>query len=107
MRLDKFLKMTRLVKRRTLANALCDKGHASLNGKVAKASTTVKVGDDLTVRYGHKVVAVKVLGLPTKALGTQAQAEAFLEPIGEATPTLAEVVATLDAMDADTDEPTP
>jgi ribosomal 50S subunit-recycling heat shock protein len=100
--------MTRLVKRRTLANALCDKGHASLNGKVAKASTTVKVGDALTVRYGHKVVAVKVLGLPTKALGTQAQAEAFLEPIGDSVaPTLAEVVATLDAMKADSDEPTP
>jgi hypothetical protein len=45
--------------------------------------------------------------LPTKALGTQAQAEAFLEPLGEATPTLADVVATLDAMKADSDEPTP
>jgi ribosomal 50S subunit-recycling heat shock protein len=106
MRLDKFLKMTRLVKRRTLANALCDKGHASLNGKVAKASTTVKVGDDLTVRYGHKVVAVKVLGLPTQALGTQAQAEAYLQPLGESPTTLAHVVATLDAMEADSDEPT-
>jgi len=104
MRLDKFLKMTRLVKRRTLANALCDKGHASLNTKVAKASTTVKVGDDLTVRYGHKIITVKVLALPTKALGTQAQAEAYLQPVSQQPQTLADVVATLDTMDADQPE---
>jgi ribosomal 50S subunit-recycling heat shock protein len=97
MRLDKFLKMTRLVKRRTLANTLCSQGHASLNGNVAKASSTVKVGDSLTLRYGHKVLSVNVLALPTKALGTLAQAAAFV-----AVTTLSEVSleATVEAMDA-------
>ena len=81
MRLDKFLKMTRLVKRRTLANALCDNGHAQINGKVAKAANEVKVGDELTLSYGPKQVRVQVLALPTVALGTQAQAAAYLAPL--------------------------
>jgi ribosomal 50S subunit-recycling heat shock protein len=60
MRLDKFLKVSRLIKRRTLAKEVSDKGRISINGQVAKASTIVKVGDELKVKFGHKVVTVKV-----------------------------------------------
>jgi ribosomal 50S subunit-recycling heat shock protein len=60
MRLDKFLKVSRLVKRRTLAKEVCDQGRVQINGQVAKSSANVKVGDELTVRYGNKLVSVKV-----------------------------------------------
>jgi len=54
MRLDKYLKVSRLVKRRTLAKEVADKGRIEINGKVAKSSSTVKVGDELTLYYGNK-----------------------------------------------------
>jgi ribosomal 50S subunit-recycling heat shock protein len=60
MRLDKFLKVSRLVKRRTLAKEVCDQGRVTVNGQVAKSSSNVKVGDELTIRYGNKLVTVKV-----------------------------------------------
>ncbi|MFE8698818.1 RNA-binding S4 domain-containing protein [Cytobacillus sp. FJAT-53684] len=60
MRLDKFLKVSRLIKRRTLAKEVSDQGRISVNGQQAKASTTVKVGDELTVRFGQKLVTVKI-----------------------------------------------
>lgn len=60
MRLDKFLKVSRLIKRRTLAKEVADKGRISINGNVAKASTTVKVGDEMKVRFGQKIVTVKI-----------------------------------------------
>lgn len=60
MRLDKYLKVSRLVKRRTLAKEVCDQGRVSINGQTAKSSATVKVGDELSVRYGNKIVTVKV-----------------------------------------------
>lgn len=60
MRLDKFLKVSRLVKRRTLAKEVCDQGRVLINGQVAKSSANVKVGDELTVRYGNKLVTVQV-----------------------------------------------
>jgi ribosomal 50S subunit-recycling heat shock protein len=60
MRLDKFLKVSRLVKRRTLAKEVCDQGRVTINGQEAKSSTNVKVGDELTVRYGNKLVSVKI-----------------------------------------------
>ncbi|GEN34561.1 MULTISPECIES: RNA-binding S4 domain-containing protein [Aneurinibacillus] len=60
MRLDKFLKVSRLVKRRTLAKEVCDQGRVTINGQTAKSSSNVKVGDELTVRYGNKLVTVKV-----------------------------------------------
>jgi ribosomal 50S subunit-recycling heat shock protein len=60
MRLDKFLKVSRLIKRRTLAKEVSDQGRISVNGAQAKASTTVKVGDELAVRFGQKVVTVKI-----------------------------------------------
>ena len=61
MRLDKFLKVSRLIKRRTVANEACDAGRVFLNEKPAKASANVKEGDILTIRFGNKVVQVEVL----------------------------------------------
>lgn len=60
MRLDKFLKVSRLIKRRTLAKEVSDQGRITINGQVAKASSTVKVGDELAVRFGQKRVVVKI-----------------------------------------------
>ena len=53
MRLDKFLKVSRLIKRRTLAKEVADRGRISINGQVAKASSDVKVADELTIRFGQ------------------------------------------------------
>ncbi len=63
MRLDKFLKVSRLIKRRTVANEACDAGRVSVNDKVAKASFDVKVGDIIEIGFGTKSVKVEVLGL--------------------------------------------
>ena len=61
MRLDKFLKVSRLIKRRTVANEACDNGRIQVNGRVVKASYEVKVGDKLEISRGPRVVAVEVL----------------------------------------------
>ncbi len=61
MRLDKFLKVSRLIKRRTVANEACDAGRVMVNGKPAKASANVKAGDEITILFGQKSVKVKVL----------------------------------------------
>ncbi|MEE1313613.1 MAG: RNA-binding S4 domain-containing protein [Lachnospiraceae bacterium] len=61
MRLDKFLKVSRLIKRRTVANEACDGGRVMVNGKVAKASTKVKVGDMLEIQFGNKTVKAEIL----------------------------------------------
>ena len=61
MRLDKFLKVSRLIKRRTVANEACDAGRVWINDKPAKASTNVKVGDVLTIQFGNKDVKVEIL----------------------------------------------
>ena len=60
MRLDKYLKVSRLIKRRTVANEACDAGRVLVNGKVAKASQDVKVGDRIDIRFGEKEVSVEV-----------------------------------------------
>lgn len=60
MRLDKFLKVSRLIKRRTVAQDVSDQGRVMLNGREAKKSSTVKVGDELTIRFGQKSVTVRV-----------------------------------------------
>jgi len=60
MRLDKFLKVSRLIKRRTVAKDASDQGRVWLNGREAKPSSTVKVGDELTIRFGRKNVTVRV-----------------------------------------------
>ncbi|MBR6424863.1 MAG: RNA-binding S4 domain-containing protein [Oscillospiraceae bacterium] len=61
MRLDKFLKVSRLIKRRTVANEACDNERVSVNGRPAKASYDVKVGDVLEIRFGQKTLKVEVL----------------------------------------------
>ena len=61
MRLDKYLKVSRLIKRRTVANEVCDNGRISVNGKVVKASYDVKVGDVLEIKFGERLVKVEVL----------------------------------------------
>ena len=60
MRLDKFLKVSRLIKRRTIANEACDASRIAVNGKVAKASYDVKVGDEISISFGSKTVTVRV-----------------------------------------------
>jgi ribosomal 50S subunit-recycling heat shock protein len=60
MRLDKFLKVSRIIKRRTLAKEVSDQGRIQINGKEAKASSTVKVGDELTIRLGQRVVTARI-----------------------------------------------
>ena len=61
MRLDKFLKVSRIIKRRTVANTACDQGRVTVNGNVAKASYDVKIGDVLELRFGEKTMRAKVL----------------------------------------------
>ena len=61
MRLDKFLKVSRLIKRRTVANEACDNARISVNGRPAKASYDVKVGDKIEISMGGRTVAVEVL----------------------------------------------
>ena len=61
MRLDKFLKVSRLIKRRTVANEACDDGRVLVNGKTAKASLNVKEGDVIEIRFGTRTVKAEVL----------------------------------------------
>ena len=63
MRLDKFLKVSRVIKRRTVANEACDAGRVSVNGKVAKASLEVKVGDRIDIQFGNREIALEVLDI--------------------------------------------
>lgn len=63
MRLDKYLKITRLIKRRTVANEACDAGKISVNGKVARASYDVKLGDIIEISMGQNPLKVEVLGI--------------------------------------------
>lgn len=63
MRLDKYLKVSRLIKRRTVANEACDAGRVTLNEKVARASAEVKVGDIIEISFGNKPVKVEVTAL--------------------------------------------
>ncbi|MBQ7960953.1 MAG: RNA-binding S4 domain-containing protein [Clostridia bacterium] len=67
MRLDKYLKVSRLVKRRTVANELCDAKHIDVNGKTARASYDVKIGDIIEIRVGSNVTKAKVLEISEHA----------------------------------------
>ncbi|WP_026562412.1 RNA-binding S4 domain-containing protein [Bacillus sp. J37] len=60
MRLDKFLKVSRLIKRRTLAKEVADQGRISINGTPGKASSNVKIGDELMIRFGQKLVTLVI-----------------------------------------------
>ena len=61
MRLDKYLKVSRLIKRRPVANEACDNARVTVNGRPAKASYDVKVGDKLTIQFGQRTLSVEVL----------------------------------------------
>ena len=67
MRLDKYLKVSRIIKRRTVANEACDGGRVMVNGRVAKASVDVKPGDVIEVGFGNNVLKVKVLSVADSA----------------------------------------
>lgn len=74
MRLDKFLKVSRLIKRRTVANDLCGGSGVLVNGKIAKPATEVKVGDTLVLDLGRRTLTVKVDEVPEKAVPAQSAA---------------------------------
>ena len=79
MRLDKYLKISRLIKRRTVANEACDAGRVSVNGKPAKASHEIKPGDVIDVRFGSKTLSVEVIS--TSEYATKADAAAMYREI--------------------------
>ena len=81
MRLDKFLKVSRLIKRRTVANDACDAARIFVNGKAAKASYTVKLGDLITVTFGTKTVIVRVLEI--KETTKKAESTSMYEVVSE------------------------
>ncbi|MBS7389265.1 MAG: RNA-binding S4 domain-containing protein [Ruminococcus sp.] len=72
MRLDKYLKISRIIKRRTVANEVCDAKHVTVNGKVARASYDVKVGDVIEIRFGEKTTKYEVLSVSEYATKEQA-----------------------------------
>ncbi len=73
MRLDKYLKISRLIKRRTVANEACDAGRVTVNGKVARASYDIKVGDEITISFGAKPLSVRVLEVKETAFKDDAR----------------------------------
>ncbi len=72
MRLDKYLKVTRIIKRRTVANEACDGGRVSVNGKVVKASYDVKIGDEIEVAFGTKAFRIRVTDIKESTLKSDA-----------------------------------
>ncbi len=73
MRLDKYLKVARIIKRRTVANEACDASHVQVNGKPAKASYDVKLGDIIEVGFGSRVMRVRVLDVKDSTKKADAQ----------------------------------
>ena len=67
MRLDKYLKVSRLIKRRTVANEACDTGRVEVNGRIARASHEVKAGDQITIRFGERALSVEVVSVQENA----------------------------------------
>ena len=63
MRIDKYLKISRIIKRRTVANEACDAGRVSVNGKAVKASYEVKEGDEVEIGFGNRAVKIRVLAI--------------------------------------------
>ena len=74
MRLDKYLKVSRLIKRRTVANEACDNERVSVNGRPARASYEVKVGDVIAIRFGERTLTVEVLSVQENAGKAEATA---------------------------------
>jgi ribosomal 50S subunit-recycling heat shock protein len=74
MRIDKYLKVSRIIKRRTVANEACAAGRVSLNGKAAKASQEVKIGDIIEIRFGDKMTRLEIVSLKESAKKDEAAA---------------------------------
>ena len=72
MRLDKFLKVSRIIKRRSVANDACDTGHVTVNGREAKPGTDVRPGDRLTIRFGERSTTYEVLSVSEHAMKADA-----------------------------------
>lgn len=72
MRLDKYLKVSRIIKRRTVANEACDTSHVTVNGKIAKASYDVKENDEITLTFGKRTLRVRVLSVKEHVLKSEA-----------------------------------
>ena len=73
MRLDKFLKVSRIIKRRTVAKEACEKGLVQINGKTAKSSSEVKIGDVLTLTFGEKVIRCRITDIREHVLKDDAK----------------------------------
>jgi ribosomal 50S subunit-recycling heat shock protein len=83
MRLDLFLKASRLCSRRTIAQRICEAGSVSVNGSVAKSSHTVKPGDEITLTGRDKITSVRVLSVPTTRQTSRKEATNLYEMLGE------------------------
>jgi len=81
MRLDKYLKVSRLIKRRTIANEACDNERVSVNGRTARASYLVKSGDIIEIRFGQRTLKVEVISVAEYA--TKADAPAMFREISD------------------------
>ena len=79
MRLDKFLKVSRVIKRRPVANEACDSGRVTINGKIAKASSEVKIGDVIEIKFGDKLIKFQVEQI--NEVATKAGAEGMIKPL--------------------------
>jgi ribosomal 50S subunit-recycling heat shock protein len=77
MRLDKWLKLSRIIKRRTVAQGYCDAGRVSVNGRTAKPATALKTGDRLTIRFSRKEVEAEVMVVPAGNISAQAAATLY------------------------------
>ena len=83
MRLDLFLKASRLCSRRTVAQKICEAGRVSLNGNSAKSSHAIKPGDELVIRRGDKLTSIRVLSLPTTRQTSRNDARTLYEVLSE------------------------
>jgi ribosomal 50S subunit-recycling heat shock protein len=83
LRLDVFLKASRLCSRRTLAQKLCDAARVSINGSTAKSSHAVKAGDEILIRRHHKLTTVRVLSVPTARQTSRKEAGTLYEVLSE------------------------
>ncbi len=77
MRLDKFLKVSRLIKRRTVANEVSDTGRVYVNGNIAKPAKQIKEGDEIKIEYANRTVHVRVLKVPVNNVSVQEAAELY------------------------------
>jgi ribosomal 50S subunit-recycling heat shock protein len=82
MRLDKWLKISRVIKRRTVANEICDQGRVTINGRPAKAPVEVKPNDRLVIRFGQRLLEIEILIIPAGQVSTKMARELY-QVLGE------------------------